>query len=190
MSHRIEPTMSDTTVQSTQSVMTEVASRLLQTEQHAATILSDLERQKSVRDSLEVAGKGIQEANTAITELARETKHATEAFLDAVSALREAVGILDPAALKSSIDAIDQRTDRMEIESRARSDQVDAELKQLHEAVQAGMDRMKIESRARSDQIDADFKQVREAMRAGMDQVIERLTPRTIWEGMFGRRKE
>ena len=156
--------MSDSNVNNPQSVMTEVASRLRETERRAATVISTLEQQKSIQDSLDAAGKGLYEANTLIAEFARETKRATEEFVDTVSALRRAIHVLqqaNPAALRSRLDEIDQRARGIERELTNLRDHIDAELSQL-----------------------------RDAVNATADKIVERLTPRSVLEGMFGRRKE
>lgn len=155
--------MSDSDIQDPQSLMTEVASRLRETERRAATVISALEQQKSTQDSLHAAGKGLYEANSLIAEFARETKRATEEFVDTVSALRGAIDVLqqvNPAALKSRLDEIDQRARGIEREFKSLRDHIDAELIQL-----------------------------RDAMNATADTIVERLTPRSVLEGMFGRRK-
>lgn len=155
--------MSDSNVQRTQTVMTEVASRLRQTEQRAATVISALERQKSIQDSLNVASKGLHEANSAIAKFARETKRATEEFVETVSALRGAIDVLqqaNPDALKSRLDSMDQRVRQIEREFKNLRNHIEAELTQL-----------------------------RGEMNAVGDRVVERLTPRSVLEGMFGRRK-
>lgn len=155
--------MSDSDIQNPQSLMTEVASRLRETERRAATVISALEQQKSTQDSLHAAGKGLYEANSLIAKFARETKRATEEFVDTVSALRGAIDVLqqvNPAALKSRLDEIDQRARGIEREFKSLRDHIDAELIQL-----------------------------RDAMNATADTIVERLTPRSVLEGMFGRRK-
>ena len=155
--------MTDSDVQDPQSVMTEVANRLRETERRAATVISALEQQKSIQDSLDAAGKGLYEANSLIAEFARETKRATEEFVDTVAALRGAIDVLqqmNPAALKSRLDEIDQRTRGIEREFKRLRDHIDAELVQLRDAVDATA-----------------------------VTIVERLTPRSVLEGMFGRRK-
>lgn len=155
--------MSDSNDQGTQSLMTEVASRLRQTEQRAATIISALERQKSIQDSLDVAGNGLHEANSAIAEFAREAKRATEEFVDTVSALRGAIDMLqqlNPAVLTARLDEMDQRARVIE-----------TEFKNLR------------------DHIDAGQMQQRDALSATANQIVECLTPRSVREGLFGRRK-
>ena len=154
--------MSDSDVQNPQSVMTEVASRLRETERRAHAVISALEQQKSIQDSLDAAGKGLYEANSLIAEFARETKRATEEFVDTVSALRAAIDVLqqlDPAALKSRLDEIDERACGIERQFKNLREHIDVELIQLRDAVDAAADK-----------------------------IVGRLTPRSVLEGMFGRR--
>jgi len=152
--------MNDSKMQGTQTVMSEVASRLQQTEQRAAAIVAALDRQKSVKDSLVGASEALLEASSAIVDLAQEAKRATDEFQQAVLVLQRAGDILDPAALQSSLDEINQSTIRIAGEITNLRDHVDAELKDIRGAVK-----------------DAERR------------TVERLRPRSLWEGLFGRRK-
>ncbi|MDE2957168.1 MAG: hypothetical protein OXU68_09210 [Bacteroidota bacterium] len=140
--------------------MSEVASRLQQTEQRAAAIVAALDRQKSVKDSLVGASEALLEVSSAIVDLAREAKRATDEFQQAVLVLQRAGDILDPAALQSSLDSINRSTIRIAGEITNLRDHVDAELKDIRGAVKDTERR-----------------------------TVERLRPRSLWKGLFGRRK-
>ena len=186
--------MSDSGVQNPQSMMTEVASRLRETERRAATVISALEQQKSIQDSLEAAGNGLYEANSVIARFAQETKRATEKLVDTVSALRGVIDVLqqlNTAALKSRLDEIDQRARGIESEFKNLRDHIGAELSQLHDAVNATADKIVERSELKNlrDHVDTELSQLHDAVNATADEIVGRLTPRSVVEGVFGRRK-
>ena len=211
--------MSDSNVQTTQNVIAEVASRLRETERRAATVISALEQAQSTKDSLDVAGKGLFEANSLIAEFARVTKRATEEFADTVSVLRGAIDVLqqvDPGEIKSRLDEIDQRVRGVEGENKNLRGHIDTELVRLRDSVKSTADAIvdrllqqvdpgeiksrldEIDQRIRGVEgenknlrghIDTELVRLRDSVKSTADAIIDRLTPRSIWEGMFGRRK-
>ncbi len=95
-----------------QNLMAELASRLQQLEERAITVISTLEKQVPIQDEINIASKGLTEANSVVTELATATKEATKEFRGAVLALQEVANILqktDLGALHSRFDALTQQ---------------------------------------------------------------------------------
>lgn len=185
------------------TLIAEVASRLQETEARAARVIGALELQQSIQDSFETAGRGLHDANSAIADLARATTEANQALMGTVSALREAIDVLqraDPATLKASIETglvrvardighglgeVSAKADRSEAGIRS----VGQELRELGDRFRAnatGSDqrigRIEAELEDLGNRVEADLK------RLG-DQVVDRLRPRSLWEGVAGRRK-
>ncbi|MDE0101164.1 MAG: hypothetical protein OXN89_02185 [Bryobacterales bacterium] len=239
--------MGEASIQSDQTLMAEVASRLRKTEQRAAAVVRALERQRSIQDSLKSADGGLHKAVAEIAELAKETKRATTAFDEAVSALRKTIKVLDDAALSSSFATLDQRTARIEAKQLAhmaevsvfetldqRTARIESNLKNLAERVNSGLIEVSRAVAAAdqrtasmekmvnklSERVDTGLRQLRNAVAvtdqrtAGLetkvkelrktvfnfvkqlgkvhsdiaDTVVDRLRPRSVSEGLFGRR--
>ena len=153
--------MSDSTNRGPQSIMTEVARRLQESEKRAANVIVMLEEQNSIQTSLDEAGKGLAEANSRVANLAESTQEAIKALAEIVSLLKETIAVIDTTALKSSLDAIDERIIQNKAEIKDLREQADRQQHELLRAVD--------ESVAR---------------------VIEGLRPRSIVEGLIGRRKD
>lgn len=157
-------------------------------------MISALEQQKSIQDSLEAAGNGLYEANSVIARFAQETKRATEKLVDTVSALRGVIDVLqqvNTAALKSRLDEIDQRARGIESEFKNLRDHIGAELSQLHDAVNATADKIVVRSEFKNlrDHIDTELSQLHDAVNATPGEIVDRLTLRSVMGGVFGKRK-
>ena len=156
--------MSDSIDQNARLLMSKVADRFQKVEQRATTIVSQLERQKSVQDSLDVTGEELQKAGSAIAELAQEANRATDEFKRVIRVLRTAVDVLDPSALKSRLDSISQNTDRVEVEVSILREQIDAEVKQNRVVINENKARVEADIKSLRELFDSEVRQNRVAI--------------------------
>ena len=102
-------------------VMEGLEERLNETERRAMEVVQRLEQLDSLQQSLAGAGRGLEEANANISELAAATRAAVESLNGALAAFREALEALnrsDPAQATETLARIEAEQARIAEEMR------------------------------------------------------------------------
>ena len=113
-------------------VMEGLEERLNETERRAMEVVQRLEQLDSLQQSLAGAGRGLEEANANISELAVSTRAAVESLNGALAAFRESLEVLqrsDPARIEAELGQIRERL--------AVLDELSAEVRGTRTAVEA-----------------------------------------------------
>ena len=103
-------------------VMEGLEERLNETERRAMEVVQRLEQLDSLQQSLAGAGRGLEEANANISELAAATRAAVESLNGALAAFREALELLnrsDPAQATETLARIEAEQGRIAEEMRS-----------------------------------------------------------------------
>ena len=93
-------------------VMEGLEERLNETERRAMEVVQRLEQLDSLQQSLAGAGRGLEEANANISELAAATRAAVETLNGALAAFRESLEVLqrsDPARIEAELGRIREK---------------------------------------------------------------------------------
>ena len=93
-------------------VMEGLEERLNETERRAMEVVQRLEQLDSLQQSLAGAGRGLEEANANISELAAATRAAVESLNGALAAFRESLEVLqrsDPARIEAELGRIREK---------------------------------------------------------------------------------
>ncbi len=102
-------------------VMEGLEERLNETERRAMEVVQRLEQLDSLQQSLASAGRGLEEANANISQLAASTRAAVESLNGALAAFREALEVLnrsDPAQATETLARIEAEQARIAEEMR------------------------------------------------------------------------
>lgn len=97
-------------------VMDDIHERLNETERRAGEVVSRLEQIDSLQRLIADAGRGLDDANANVVNLAAATRTAVESLNETLLAFREAIAVIrrsDPAAVRESIARIETEIGRI-----------------------------------------------------------------------------
>ena len=188
--------MKKETPDNNQALLTEISRRLQQTEDRAASLVNGLESRQKIQDSIDNANKELHETCAAVINLSLDVKRAIEVFVGAVLALKEITAMLqetDSAAIHEKLDLIRQENKRI-------GDGQESIRKNIDVAAGRVSDQQKADSAIHNEKLDLTAQNIKrisngqELIRSNIDaateKVVASLKPRTVWEGIFGRRKD
>ena len=97
-------------------VMDAIHERLNETERRAGEVVQRLEQLDSLQQSLAESGRGLDEANSNVSNLAAATRTAVESLNETLVAFRDAVEVIrrsDPAAVRETLARIEAEIGRI-----------------------------------------------------------------------------
>ena len=141
-------------------VMDAIHERLNETERRAGEVVQRLEQLDSLQQSLAESGRGLDEANSNVSNLAAATRTAVESLNETLVAFRDAVEVIrrsDPAAVRETLARIE------------------AEIGRINARV------------AVVDELASELRSTREDTKELIEDAVERLSRQTIIGRIFGR---
>ena len=97
-------------------VMDDIRERLNETERRASKVVQHLEQLDSLQQSLADAGRGLDEANSNVSNLAAATRTVVESLNETLVAFRDAVEVIrrsDPVAVRETLARIEAEIGRI-----------------------------------------------------------------------------
>lgn len=152
-------------------VMDDIHERLNETERRAGEVVSRLEQVDSLQRLIADAGRGLDDANANVVNLAAATRIAVESLNETLVAFREAIAVIrrsDPAPVRESLARIETEIGR-----------IDAKLAVVE----------KLESEFQNTRItivqavESNLSETKKVV----EDAVERLSRQTIFDRIFGR---
>ena len=154
-------------------VMEDIHERLRETERRAGEVVQHLEQLGSLQQSLAGAGRGLDEANGKMSELAAATRTAVQSLNETVLAFRDAVEVIrrsDPAAVRETLARVEAEIGRINAKLTV-VDELATELRDIRKTL--------VDTAKNSDRKTEEL----------VERAVDRLSQQTMIDRIFGRRR-